>query len=122
MANIHIYVQDAYNEAKNLGLQAEEIERDSKLLAEQAEELMSVWRGASALRVEAAMLGRAKDAQRIAHNLEVISDGLYQTAQVYDQAQRPGASGVRARASLKGVKGAKATPKKGSISFKFKIG
>lgn len=115
MADIHIYVQDAFQEARNLQLRADELDQDYKRLTEQAEELLSVWRGASAQRVAAAMLGRAKDAQMLNNNLTVISDGLYRTALVYQQAQQPGTPSAR-------VGPAATTAKKPGIHINIRFG
>jgi WXG100 family type VII secretion target len=89
-ADIHIYIQDAFQESRNLRMIADEVEQESRLLVEKTEELMSVWHGASANRVASAMLRRSKDAQKLSNNLSVISDALYRTAQVYQEATRPG--------------------------------
>ena len=90
MSDIHIYVQDAFYEARHLRLQSDELAQECRRLTEAAEELANVWRGQSAQRVLEAMSKRADEAEKIANNLEVISDGLQETAEVYRAAQQPG--------------------------------
>ena len=89
-SDIHIYIQDAYQEARNLRVVADEVESSRRDLEARAEELASVWRGASARRVEAALLGRSATAGKLADNLNIIADGLYRTAQTYENMQTGG--------------------------------
>ena len=86
MGFIHININDAYAESQNLRLQSEELEAHSDELAREAEDLMNVWRGASAMRVQEVIEHRAWQAHKISHNLEVISSALYETAKTFDEA------------------------------------
>ena len=93
MGFIHININDAYAESQNLRLQSEELEAHSDELAREAEDLMNVWRGASAMRVQEVIEHRAWQAHKISHNLEVISSALYETAKTFDEATRPSGGG-----------------------------
>ena len=84
MGILHMDARIAHKAAKNLQLQGEEMEAQSKALAQQAEELMCVWHGASAKRVEAAMMGRSKDADKLATNLKIISSSIETTAKLFE--------------------------------------
>ena len=101
MPDIHIYVQDALYEARNLRLQSDELAQETRRLTEAADQLSNVWRGQSAVRVLEAMVKRAEDAEKIANNLSVISDGLQETAEVYQAAQQPGGGFKSAPFTLK---------------------
>ena len=111
MPDIHIYVHDAFYEARNLRMQSDELAQETRRLTEAAEQLSNVWRGPSARRVLEAMVKRADDAEKIANNLSVISDGLQETAEVYQAAQQPGG----------GLKRMPVTPRKRSVGVKVDV-
>lgn len=77
---LHINVQDSFRAANMLSAQAEELESNAKQLAARREELMSVWKGASATRVATAMHDQRQLINRDASNLHLLAFGLRATA------------------------------------------
>ena len=89
-ADIHVYVQDAYRESRRLAAVSQELRDYAARIQGQEEELDAIWRGVSARRVSAALLGRQDDASKLADNVELIARGLSETADVLMAAQSSG--------------------------------
>ena len=68
--DIHVYVQDAYRESRRLAAVSQELRDYAARIQGQEEELDAIWRGVSARRVSAALLGRQDDASKLADNVE----------------------------------------------------
>lgn len=90
---IHINIHDAYTESRNLRRKSEELEAHYEDLAREADDLMSVWRGSSATRVEEVITRRSDQAHRLSDNLSIISTALYKTARTYEDATRTSGGG-----------------------------
>ena len=90
---IHINIQDAYRESRNLRRKSEELDAHCEDLRREADELMSVWRGSSATRVEQAILRRSDQASKLSDNLGILSTALYETARTYEDAAKASGRG-----------------------------
>ncbi len=85
-SDVHINIQQTYQEAQRLRSVADEVHSLKQQLAALAQQLPGIWEGTSARRMEEIIVQRADYEGKLGDNIELISEGLRKTADVYQKA------------------------------------